>query len=219
MIAAEKKIDTKTRILDSAERQFADHGFEAASLRSIIADAKVNLAAIHYHYHSKEALLDAVIQRRAGPINAERLRLLDEMERSACAASPSLESVLDAFVGPPFRAGVNPENKTFVRLIGRVMGDNTAIFQGVLERNFRSVIERFMPALIAVVPELSEDEVLWRLNFTGGAMAHSLRSWGQDSPSMFRWLKSPTADEMIARLVSFAAAGFRAPSYVGERHV
>src|SRR5262249_40900578 len=152
----------------------------AASLRSIIADAKVNLAAIHYHYRSKEALLDAVIERRAGPINQERLRLLDEMERTG-DGPPSLESVLDAFVGPPFRAGVSSENKTFVRLMGRVMGDNTAIFQGVLERNFRPVLDRFMPALIAVVPQLSREEVLWRLNFTAGAMAHALRSWGQDS--------------------------------------
>ena len=64
MNATEPRIDTKQRILDSAERLFATQGFEGTSLRTIIADAQVNLAAIHYHYHSKEALLDAVLARR-----------------------------------------------------------------------------------------------------------------------------------------------------------
>ena len=68
-----RRTDTKQRILDSAERLFADNGFEGTSLRTIIGDAKVNLAAIHYHYHSKEALVDAVILRhRADQPPADR---------------------------------------------------------------------------------------------------------------------------------------------------
>ena len=77
MNAVVLKPDTKQRILDSAERLFAEYGFAGVSLRTIIADAKVNLAAIHYHYRSKEALFDAVILRRLEPINRERLELLD----------------------------------------------------------------------------------------------------------------------------------------------
>ena len=72
-------LDTRQRILDSAERLFAHHGVEATSLRTIIGDAKVNLAAIHYHYHSKEELLDAVLMRRIEPANRERLELLDAL--------------------------------------------------------------------------------------------------------------------------------------------
>ena len=48
--------DTKERILDTAERFFAERGYGATSLRSIIAAAEVNLAAVHYHFRSKEAL-------------------------------------------------------------------------------------------------------------------------------------------------------------------
>src|SRR5437867_413927 len=98
MNAVAPKIDTKQRILDSAERLFAQSGFAATSLRSIIADAKVNLAAIHYHYHSKEALFDAVILRRLEPINRERLELLDAYERSAADGKASLEQILEAFL-------------------------------------------------------------------------------------------------------------------------
>src|SRR5205814_971470 len=102
MIPAAIKPDTKLRILDSAERLFADHGVEATSLRTIIGDAKVNLAAIHYHYHSKEELLDAVLMRRIEPANRERLAWLD-----ALGENPSLEAVLEAFAAAGFRAGVS----------------------------------------------------------------------------------------------------------------
>jgi AcrR family transcriptional regulator len=68
--------DTKTQILDAAEKLFAKQGFEATSLRAIIADAGVNLAAIHYHFRSKEGLVRAVLERRIAPINEERIRQL-----------------------------------------------------------------------------------------------------------------------------------------------
>src|SRR5262245_47010693 len=116
MNATDVKVDTKQRILDSAERLFADRGFAATSLRTIIADAKVNLAAIHYHFHSKEALFDAVIARRLEPINRDRLAMLEACERAAGDRPPKLESVLYAFVEPALRMGADPEGATFVRL-------------------------------------------------------------------------------------------------------
>src|SRR5712675_1130282 len=101
------KIETKQRILDSAERLFAEHGSEANSIRNIIADARLNLAAIHYHVHSKEALLEAVMIRRLEPINQERLKLLDTCERNANGGRPPLESVLEAFIAPVVRVGAD----------------------------------------------------------------------------------------------------------------
>ena len=71
-------IDTRQKLLDTAERMFAEQGYGAVSLRQIIADAEVNLAAIHYHFGSKQELLDEVIMRRAGPVNRERLARLGE---------------------------------------------------------------------------------------------------------------------------------------------
>src|SRR6266852_6889178 len=108
MNAVEIKPDTQQPILDSAERLFAEYGFAGVSLRAIIADAKVNLAAIHYHYRSKEALFDAVILRRLEPINRERLAILDSYEQ------PTLEQILEAFLAPAFRVGTDPDGRTFV---------------------------------------------------------------------------------------------------------
>jgi AcrR family transcriptional regulator len=219
MNAVEPKIDTKQRILDSAERLFADRGFEATSLRTIIGDAGVNLAAVHYHYHSKDALLDAVILRRIGPVNSERLRMLDACERAAGEGPASLESVLTAFLGPPFRLGSDPQSKTFLRLMGRIMSDSTAVFRLVVEDHFRVILERFSIALQKAAPELPRQEILWRLSFVAGAMAHTLRFWGQElGPSLVCLSDTSDPEGAVARLVSFGAAGFRAPLIGGEKH-
>src|ERR1700744_1904733 len=91
---------TKTRILDAAERLFARDGFEATSLRAITTEAQVNLAAVNYHFQSKEALVQAVIGRRMGPVNARRLALLDACELQAAGAPLPLEQTIDAFLRP-----------------------------------------------------------------------------------------------------------------------
>src|SRR5216684_352182 len=115
MTATPSKSDTKQRILDSAERLFAENGFDSTSLRTIIADAQVNLAAIHYHLHSKEALLDAVILRRLEPINRRRLEMLDTCEQPA-----SLEAIIEAFLGPAFRVALGRDGASFAKLMGRI---------------------------------------------------------------------------------------------------
>src|SRR5260370_621303 len=106
-----------------------------ARLTAIIADAKVNLAAIHYHYRSKEALFDAVILRRLEPINRERLAILDAYEQ------PTLEQVLEAFLAPAFRVGADPDGgPTFVRLMGRIFWGQTSGFFPLVEVTFGVVV-------------------------------------------------------------------------------
>ena len=63
---------TKAKILDTAEKLFGDKGFDATSLRDITTEAQVNLAAVNYHFHSKESLIDAVIARRMAPLTRRR---------------------------------------------------------------------------------------------------------------------------------------------------
>jgi len=215
MTAVETKPDTKHRILDSAERLFAEYGFAGVSLRAIIADAKVNLAAIHYHYHSKEALFDAVILRRLEPVNRERLELLDAHEQ------PTLEQILEAFFAPAVRLGADPNGgRTFVRLIGRIFGEETSVFSHVIKQHFGLVLERFTRALHEAVPELPMSEVFWRMLFMGGALGHALRSCGQNLEELHGGLcDTSDVEGTLRRLVSFAAAGFRAPVPSGVKHV
>src|SRR5213594_4298055 len=94
------KRDTRSRILDVAEELFGEQGLDRVSIRDITRKAKVNLAAINYHFGSKEDLVVAVFERRVVPVNEARLAALDAVEQAAGKKSPKLEAILDAFIRP-----------------------------------------------------------------------------------------------------------------------
>ena len=50
--------DTKNKILDVAEKLFAENGLQATSLRQIINEAGVNVASVHYHFGSKNVIIE-----------------------------------------------------------------------------------------------------------------------------------------------------------------
>ena len=209
MNATVPKLDTKQRILDSAERLFAEFGFDSTSLRSIIADAQVNLAAIHYHYHSKEALLDAVISRRLEPINRQRLELLDACELAAGDKPAALEAVIEAFLAPALRVALDRDGTSFARLMGRIFTEKSLVPR--MKQHMGEMLRRFVQAFQKAAPELPLAEVFWRLQFMGGAMALTLLR-GKDLEALSDGLcDTSDVEATLQRLVDFAAAGFRAP--------
>src|SRR5437764_11539624 len=92
--------DTKQKILDAAEQLIAEQGYAATSLRQIISSAVVNLASIHYHFGSKDDLLHHLMLRKAGPVNEERIELLDRYAAEAGGAPLPIEKIFDAFFRP-----------------------------------------------------------------------------------------------------------------------
>src|ERR1700686_5344202 len=94
----EEQVDTKTRLLDAAEKLFGKNGFDATSLRDITAGAQVNLAAVNYHFQSKESLIDAIIERRLEPVNPLRIQML-----AVAGPSPTGDHVVQAFLGSGWR--------------------------------------------------------------------------------------------------------------------
>ncbi len=205
--------DTKQRILDVSEQMFADHGFAGTSLRGIIGEADVNLAAVHYHFHSKEALMEAVLVRRLEPLNRDRLALLDGSEKNSGKAGPSPEVILDAFIGPPMRLILNRSGsgRRFGKLVGRLHSESGEFFTEIVKKHFSPVSRRFMVALHRAFPELPEEELYWRMHCAIGVMAHSLASWDHLESASGGLLKTGDVDAAIRRLVNFLAAGFRAP--------
>src|SRR6266566_4335590 len=144
---------TTERILDAAERLFADHGFEGTSIRDIVDAAQVNLAAIHYHFRSKEALLEAVLTRRISLVNDARLERLDAAERAAAPRSPSVEEILRAFIMPTVEfAQRNESGATFVQLMSRMFTEPRFSLTDFLGRKFGDTIGHFSAALVRALP-------------------------------------------------------------------
>lgn len=203
---------TRQRILEAAERLFAEHGFAGTSLRAIIREAGVNLAAVHYHFGSKEALLEAVVARHFGPLNEERLRALDQVEREAGRRRPSARGIIEAFVGPVLRLCADPaRGKTFMKLIGRALAEPEQYFHQVGPKQIGEVRDRFLAAMERALPEVPREEIMWRVLFTIGALAFTMRL-GEGLRSMTGGIcEVGTVDDHLRRLVEFAAAGLEAP--------
>lgn len=201
---------TKDRLLDAAERLFAHGGFEATSLRAITAEAGVNLAAVNYHFQSKEALVHAVIGRRMAPVNERRLQLLDACEAKAGPGPLPLDQVVDAFLRPVFEI-FGTHAKHFAPLMGRMYTEPNEFAEKVFKDHLEGVAARFLRAYQRAVPGLPTVELLWRLHFSVGAMGHTLGaahllrvlSHGQCDPS--------DTEGTIQRMKDFMVAGLSAP--------
>lgn len=203
-------MNTKDRILNTAEHLFARDGFDATSLRAITAEAGVNLAAVNYHFQSKEALVQAVIGRRMGPVNARRLALLDAYEAEAGGAPVPLEKIMDAFLRPLLEI-VGTHAREFAPLVGRIYTEPGDFTERLFKDQFQALALRFIPAFQRALPDLPLTELYWRLHFSIGAMAHTM-----GAASMLRifsrGLCDPSdADGTLARMKTFVLAGLTAP--------
>ena len=205
-------IGTKEQILDAAEKMFAEHGIEAVSLRSIIGEADVNLAAIHYHFGSREGLVEAVFERRVGPINQERIALLDELEARAAGAPLEVEDVLRVLFGPAIRISQDARRgQTFLRILGRFYAEPGDYMRPMFEKLFREVIERFTGALQKALPHLTLTELFWRTHFAVGTMVHTMLDCRRLTQMSGGLCDTANAEEVIDHMVQFAAAGLKAP--------
>jgi len=211
-----KPIETQTRILDAAERLFAGAGFEGTSLRAITAEAGVNLAAVNYHFGSKEALLEAVLKRRIAPVNEDRLKRLDALEAKSGRRPLNPRQVLRAFIEPPFiKMGEWGEaGQSFMQIVGRTYADTNPKTQEMFLRQFGTVLERFTAAFQLALPHLAPKEVRRRLHFVIGGMAHTL-VWSNKLCD--RSCEGEPAEVVLEDLIRFATAGLKAPVPVLEK--
>ncbi|MCB9891342.1 MAG: efflux transporter outer membrane subunit [Planctomycetes bacterium] len=204
------RASAKQRLLDAAERLFAEVGFEAASMRAITTEAGVNLAAANYHFGSKQKLLEAVFARRTTPVNAARLHALDELEQGG--AQPSMDAILDAFVRPLIEVGRDEHAVHFRRLAGRLLNEPGDLIRNVLPQ-FSEVRARFHHAFARALPHLDSDTLATRMHFGIGVLCHTMLNL--DRMQCFDCEDEPreAADDetMIRRLITFLAGGLRAP--------
>ena len=211
---------TKTRILDAAEQLFMEHGFEATSLRSLTAAAGVNLAAVHYHFGSKEELFQAVLTRRLDPLNAERIKLLERIELESADRAPSCEKILFAMLIPALKLARDEKRggKNFLRLVGRAYADPAPFIRHFLSAQYAEMIGRYKEAFLRALPHLSRQELTWRLHFVMGALSYTLA--GTDALKLFAQVTQTDRENdelLLRRLAPFLVAGLKAPALAQTR--
>lgn len=205
--------DTKIRILDGAEQLFAREGFHNTSLRALTSQAEVNLAAVNYHFGSKEALLQAVIERRLLPLNAIRAEKIEMILTQAKQNShlPSAENLLRAFIEPTleFRSS-SPGAQDFINLIGRALIDPDETIRNCFLELVTPLFQKLFQGLSNALPHLATEVLLARLQFIIGSMSHVMCMGSHSSPPL-GLSPSLEAKALTDQLLIFALAGLEAP--------
>ena len=200
--------ETRTRILDAAEELFMQHGFEGTSMRLLTAKAGVNLAAVNYHFGSKDALIEAVFRRRLDPMNTERVAALERLE------NPSAEDIIRAFVGPSLRLIEDAKGggRNFIRLLGRTYTEPAKTIRALIGQMYAPAMQRYKAALERALPQMPPDELVWRMHFMFGTLAYTLAA--TDTVQLIAGCKPEDRHDarlLEERLTAFLAAGLHAP--------
>lgn len=203
---------TKNKILDAAESLFADKGFNGTSLREITSLADVNLAAVNYHYGSKKELIKAVMSRymnELAPRLEQSLLVVCEQEHQ-----PKLIEVFSAFIEPLLALNVFRDNGTsyFLQLLGRGYTDSQGFLRWFLTTQYPGVITNFVSAVQRAYPELTAEDIFWRLHFTMGTVIFTMSS----SEALMDIAQNDFDQQLdiadvIKKVIPFVSAGVGAP--------
>ncbi|MDT0602571.1 TetR/AcrR family transcriptional regulator [Thalassotalea castellviae] len=205
-------MSTKNKILDAAESLFADKGFNGTSLREITSLAEVNLAAVNYHFGSKKELIKAVMSRYMNELSPNlqaSLLVICQQE-----TKPTLHEVFSAFIEPLLSLNVFRENGTsnFLQLLGRGYTDSQGFLRWFLTTQYPEVITNFVTAVQRAYPELSAEDIFWRLHFTMGTVIFTMSS----SDALMDIAKNDFEQDVdiadvIRKVIPFVASGVGAP--------
>ncbi len=201
------QFSTKERILDAAETLFAQYGFGGTSLRQVTSQADVNIAAVNYHFGSKENLVNEVFRRRMDEMSAQRLQRL---QATITAHPDDLEAILAAFVEPALAMAQDRHGGgAFIRVIARAYAEKNDGLRRFLSEQYGHVLRDFAKAIAQCVPSLSKEELYWRIDYLAGALTYAMADFGM--------IKRPAGvsetehrQRAAQELIRFAAAGFKA---------
>jgi len=206
-MVATTHFSTKDRILGAAEELFAQHGFSGTSLRQVTSRADVNIAAVNYHFGSKENLVNEVFRRRMDEMSARRLAQL----KTALQQHPGeLEPVLAAFVEPALAMAQDRHGGgAFIRVIARAYAEKNDSLRKFLSDQYGHVLRDFAKAIAGCVPALGKEQLYWRLDFLSGALTYAMADFGLIRRPA--GLPEAAHRERAAReLIRFASAGLKA---------
>jgi AcrR family transcriptional regulator len=205
-IVMSNHFNTKERILHAAEDLFAQHGFAGTSLRQVTSRADVNIAAVNYHFGSKENLVHEVFKHRMDDMSEKRLSALAQV----LAADPDdLQGILLAFIQPALALTMDRHGASFVRVLARAYAEKNDGLRNFLSENYGQVLREFAKALAHCLPQLSKEELYWRMDFTAGALTYAMADFGliKRQPGVS---EKTHCEKAAQNLITFAQAGLRA---------
>lgn len=215
--ARELPEDTRSRILEAAERLFAERGIDAVSVRAVLKEAGVNVALANYHFGSREGLVSELLKSRLGPLAAEQVRAIEEADGRG--PQSSLEDVLRAYFAPAARAAA--EQPTLGKLLSQLQLSANPAVRELGREALREVAEPFGNAVLKRLPaSLAPVQLLLRYYMVFAVPFYFAAAWDVVLRSGRKRLPAdqlPDAEVLTRELVAFCAAGLRAGAAGKER--
>jgi AcrR family transcriptional regulator len=198
---------TRTAILAAAERLYADRGFGDVTLRDIVAEANVNLAAVNYHFGSKDELIAELFVTRSLALNRERLRELKAAE-DVGGGTADISDVLRALVGPTLRGCLGPDNQRSVaaRFMIRVSIESVPAIRRIRNREIDH-LRKFVAAMRRSLPGHGEVELYWGLHFALAMAQQTVRDSERLTKLSDGKCDVDDVEDIIARVVAVALMG------------
>jgi AcrR family transcriptional regulator len=159
---------TRQRLIDATLDLLAERGESGASLRAITESAGANVAAVSYHFGSKESLVRSAIEQ-----SIDRL-VQDQVDGLRALKSPTLEEIAAAWCRPVIRAVAAspcPEQR-FMRVVGQTMATCTGERRVQVTQHSSGAADLFVVALAGVLPDLDDDELHFRAGSIGSILTH-----------------------------------------------
>ena len=203
--------ESKRCLLEVAEKLFAERGFESVSIRDVTQLAKANVAAINYHFGSRDGLIALIVTLSITPVNEERIVRLDTLEKKWSGKAVPLEEVIEVFTRPLLGAARKTElsEPLFCRLLGWIFSMPLENMPQAMEYQIRNVSDRFTRTLAKSLPTVSAEDLAWRFHFMSGSMIHMLLHQEMLHQLSNGASGNPTMEAVFGRFIRYAAAGLR----------
>lgn len=192
------------RLLDAAEDEFSERGYDGAGMKGIAARSGTSHSLLHYHFGTKERLYEAVIARRSAKINEARHDLLDQVD---LAAPDAIERIFAALMTPPL--GPEGRGKSYARIFAGLAagGDRDS---DLVRKYYDKTARRFVDALANAAPKATRKDAARAYTMALGALVVALS--GDERTNILAGEKSERTDPqaLIPDLVVYARGGFDA---------
>lgn len=201
---------TRNEIVRAAEQLFAEKGFRAMTLRDVTREARVNLAAVNYHFGSKQKLMLAVIRNRFEPINLERLSRLDALIAKHAPAPIPVDDIFAALFRPLFECASteNDVDHVLMQVIGRAITEPAEFMRTMHKEFFIELSLRFMTELKHSCPQISDDAHQYRFFFAVSTMLGTIIEQVRLENLSDGKLDATDFEKIVTELIAFTVAGY-----------
>lgn len=199
--------DTRTRILDAAERLFAQAGFKSVPLRRITEQANADLGLISYYFGSKENLYAEAMRRRSGELTAERLNRLNNARQLSPTATPDVDAIVGAYLSPvaEWATGNRRGWRDYLRMAAQASNDPN--FNKLVSERLDPAARHFISALRAALPGADLKDIHWSYQFMISLVVHTLQETGRIDLLSDGLCRSADLKGAFERLQPFVVSG------------